>query len=68
VGLIYFHRFLIFCAILFGAYFGWRLWRDYQRTEDWPLLAAAIGAAIVTVGLCLYLPTVRARRSPASKT
>ena len=62
MSLVYFHRFLILCAILFGAYFSWVLWQRHGaggRSDD---LWGAIGAAVVTVGLVLYLPTVKGRK------
>ena len=61
MSLIYFHRFLIFCAILFGAFFAWSLWQRHQAHANTTELYGAIGAAVVTLGLITYLPTVKGR-------
>ena len=62
MSLIYFHRFLILCAILFGAYFAWVLWQRYSLNGHEDALWAAIGSAAVTVALAVYLPTVKGRK------
>ncbi len=63
MSLIYFHRFLILCAILFGAYFAWYLWCRYDSTGTSSSLWAAVGAGVVTLVLIAYLPTVKGRRA-----
>ncbi|MAG58894.1 MAG: hypothetical protein CMJ83_21620 [Planctomycetes bacterium] len=67
MSLIYFHRFLIFCAIVFGAFFAWRLFTRWQSTDSGADLGAAIGAAIVSLLLMLYLPTVRGRKPRSNR-
>jgi len=63
VSLIYFHRFLIFCAILFGAYFCWYLWVRYDSTGHSAELWASIGSGLITLALVAYLPTVKGRQA-----
>ncbi|NRA96652.1 MAG: hypothetical protein HRU14_10645 [Planctomycetes bacterium] len=63
MSLIYFHRFLILCAILFGAYFAWYLWRRYDSTGASSSLWAAVGSGVVTLALIAYLPTVKGRQA-----
>ena len=62
MSLIYFHRFLILCAILFGAYFSWHLWERYGVSGTSADLWGAVGAAVITLALLVYLPTVKGRR------
>ena len=63
MSLIYFHRFLILCAILFGAYFSWYLWRRYDSAGQTAELWASIGSGLITLALVAYLPTVKGRRA-----
>lgn len=66
MSLIYFHRFLISCAILFGAYFTWHLWQRHDASGASQDLYGAIGAGVITVGLLVYLPTIKGRRPARS--
>lgn len=61
MSLIYFHRFLILCAILFGAYFAWHLWQRHDQSGASSDLWAAIGSGVITLALVVYLPTVKGR-------
>ena len=66
VSLIYFHRFLITAAILFGAYFAWHLWGRYGLSGASSDLWGAVGAGVITLGLLVYLPTIKGRRQVRS--
>ena len=59
MSLIYFHRFLIFCAICFSLFLAWKSydsWRTEQATTD---IILAVLALVVAVGLGFYLRTVK---------
>ena len=59
MSLIYFHRFLIGCAILFSLYFAWRSFGEWQQGAGTHHLIVAIASAAAGVGLAFYLRTVR---------
>lgn len=55
MSLVAFHKVLITTAILFCAAFSaWQL-RDYTRGGGWLNLVVALGFAVGTLGLALYL-------------
>jgi hypothetical protein len=56
VSLIYFHRFLIVCFILFSLYFAWHMFRMWAGD-----LVTSIFFLLVAIGFSLYVRTVRAR-------
>jgi hypothetical protein len=60
--LIQFHRFLIAVAILFGGFFTYKLYSEWERLNETSMLLGAICSGLITLGLALYLPCVKARR------
>ncbi len=59
MSLIYFHRFLIFCAILFSVYLAWNSFTVWSDLGDTSSLVLAILSCVAAVGLSLYLRTVK---------
>lgn len=63
MSLIYFHRFLIICAILFAIYFAVDAFHDWESSNGEPgHMVVAVVSALVAVALALYLRTVRLRK------
>ena len=55
MSLIYFHIFLISCAIIFGAGFGFWELAHFKATGALIDLISAIGSFLAAAGLALYL-------------
>lgn len=64
MSLIYFHRFLIFCAILFSIFFAWHAFGAFQEEGSVGQLVVAVVSTGAAVGLSFYLRTVRMPRRP----
>lgn len=62
MSLIYFHRFLISCFILFSAYFCWHLIQRYQSLGVTSELWTGIFFGVSALGFAIYLPSVKGRR------
>ena len=64
--LIFFHRFLIACAILFSIGFAVNQYRYYDRTQDGSALIMTVCCSVAAVALLLYLRTVKTPHRPQS--
>jgi hypothetical protein len=59
VSLIYFHRFLIFCFILFSIYFAWYMFREWQKSAEVLDILTSIFFVAAAVGFGIYIRTVK---------
>lgn len=59
LSLIYFHRLLIFCAILFAIFFSYKGFEEWQSQDTAGPLIVAISSGAAAIGLGFYLRTVK---------
>ena len=65
MSLIYFHRFLIACAILFALTMSWHLIQEWRAGGAVWSLVTGIGCCVGGAVLALYLKSVRLPSRPA---
>ena len=59
MSLIYFHRFLIVCSILFALYFAWFAFERVDRMGGTERILTIVISLVAAVGLGFYLRTVK---------